>query len=51
MNDEEQDKPIKPGTAQPNGQTSKGNLDEPAHMGNLDNGLKEDDEEEGTEEA
>jgi hypothetical protein len=30
--------PIQPGKDQPNGQKDKGNLDEPAHSGNKDNG-------------
>jgi hypothetical protein len=37
--------PIQPGRIEPNGQTNKGrDLDDPAHMGNKDNGPVEDDE-------
>jgi hypothetical protein len=36
--EEEHTEPIQPGREQPNGQEDKGNLEEPEHFGNLDNG-------------
>lgn len=48
MDDEEEStsKPIIPGKKQPNGDTDQGGLNEPAHMGNLNNGPREEDGEE-----
>ena len=41
----EHTEPVRPGRVEPNGQTDKGqDPDEPAHMGNKDDGPKDDDE-------